>query len=134
MATKNLTNGVLMRRFLTGDDEPLCNRTDNGGPSLRTRQAPDGTVLLVGYGHNLYAENRPDGDLIIYEGNREWARDQYPPKKRGVPQSVQHINNLISRAEELDVSFETSDRAPRTAGVPNGAGDLSEIGRLGGFN
>lgn len=130
-ASKNLRNDVLFRRFLTGDDEPLRNTTG----SLTTRVAPDGTVLLEGYGHNLYAEFRPEDDEpIIYEGNREWARAQYPTNKRGIPQTVRHINNLIEEAEELGVDVTVSDRALRTAGVPAPPGDLSAIGRLGGWD
>lgn len=126
--TKNLTNATVFRRFLTGDDEPLRNHTG----SLTTRVARDGTVLLEGYGHNLYAEFRPnDDEPIIYVGNRDWAWDQYPPNKPGMPQTVRHINNLISEAEELGVDFATSDRALRTAAVPRAPGDLSAIGRLG---
>lgn len=126
--TKNLTNSTVFRRFLTGEDEPLRNHSG----SVTTTVAPDGSVLLEGYGHNLYAERRPNGDIIVYEGTRQWAWDQYPEGKRGKPTTARHIDNLISEADALDVDYSVSDRSLRTAGIPNGAGDLAAIGRLGG--
>lgn len=128
--TKNLRNDEVFRRFLTGDDEPLRNHTG----SLTTRIARDGTVLLEGYGHNLYAERRPSGQVIVYEGNIEWAWNQYPAKKPGMPQTVRHMRNLMDEADELGVDYTTEERALRTAGVPRAPGDLSAIGRIGGWD
>lgn len=129
--TKNLRNDVLFRRFLNGDDAPLRNKTG----SLQTRTAPDGTVLLEGYGHNLYAEFRPDDETpIIYTGPREWAKEQYPPNKRGWPQTAQHITNLINEAKELDVEYRLREENFHTAGIPTPPGDLAAIGRLGGYS
>jgi len=125
--TKNLRNDVLMRRFLTGDDALLRNKTG----TLQTRTAPDGTVLLEGYGHNLYAERTTDGDVTIYVGNREWAWEQYPNGKPGKPTTARHIDSLISEAEEVGVDFREDSRDLRTAGQSNATGDLGAIGRLG---
>lgn len=119
-----------MRRFLTGDSEPLSNQTR----SLVTRIARDDTVLLEGYGHNLYAERRTDGTVVIYVGVREWAWDQYPPGKRGKPTTARHIDTLIDMADDLGVDYIESAKNPATAGTPTAPGDLASIGRLGGFD
>jgi len=125
--TKNLRNDTVYRRFLTGDDSFLRNKTG----TLKTRTAPDGTVLLVGYGHNLYAERTTDGEVTIYVGNREWAWEQYPDGKPGKPTTARHIDNLISEAEEVGVDFTEDSRDLRTAGTSDATGDLGAIGRLG---
>lgn len=120
-----LSNETLFRRFLTGDDALMRN----GRGSIMTRELDKGAMAVEGYGNCMYALRRPDGRVIIFEGWKVWALDQYPDGQPGSPTTAQHINKLIKLAkQEKDVTYLKSQDTPTTPGGPTLMTDSSQIG------
>jgi len=107
------TNADVRQKFRQG-----ISGIENQSGSMETTELPNGNLGLVGYGHALYAERNPSGEITVYQGWTEWANNQ-SFNAEATPRHIRAVTEFADRVE---------DRNPSLKAPPE---SIAEIGRMG---
>lgn len=116
------TNAEIRRAFM--------NRTYAGNAySMNLVELPDGTFALLDYNWGKIAEHSPDGEITVFTGWSQWAKQRFREEYDGggEPTTARHVRELTEYLIDEGRDFELSGSSPTVGSAPD---DLRELGHL----